>query len=90
MKRRQFLADALFAGGALGATALAARWMLGSPGSGEARGTAGLVPGCQPVVAGEFEPVSTPPQELPVPGQMLIAPPPLGAPPPPHTGSHPR
>lgn len=28
MKRRQFIADALFAGGALGAAALATRWLV--------------------------------------------------------------
>ncbi len=79
LNRRKFLADALFAGGALGAAALAARY---------------LAPGREPppVIAGDLEPVKcspTPtPQETPAmdgnmvpvaPGQAILKPPTHGA-----------
>ncbi len=48
LKRRQFLADALFAGGALGAAALAARYLGSTP------------PEPEPRVMGKVAPVDTP------------------------------
>lgn len=48
LKRRQFLADALFAGGALGAAALAARYLSNTP------------PEPEPKVMGKVAPVITP------------------------------
>ncbi|GMU53387.1 MAG: hypothetical protein AMXMBFR33_25330 [Candidatus Xenobia bacterium] len=48
LKRRQFLADALFAGGALGAAALAARYLGNTP------------PEPEPKVMGKVAPVNTP------------------------------
>lgn len=70
IKRRRFLADALFAGGALGAAALGAR-LFSQPKEPE------------PVCIKTPEVRPTP--DAPMPGQMMIAPPqPQGAPPPPH------
>lgn len=51
LKRRQFLADALFAGGALGAAALAARYLGNTP------------PEPEPKVMGKVAPVTTPTPE---------------------------
>ncbi|MCE7875485.1 hypothetical protein DYH09_34675 [bacterium CPR1] len=51
LKRRQFLADALFAGGALGAAALAARYLGNKP------------PEPEPKIMGKVAPVHTPTPE---------------------------
>lgn len=66
-KRRQFLADALFAGGGLAAAALLARGFM-KPGEAVAQGTP------TPSASPSAKPSCPPTPNMPVPGEMVAEP----------------